>query len=110
MPDWVCRPATSDDAEAIADLYAASGIPGAPALSGQVEVMLQTGHAFLVADDDPYLDAAVRFRDDEGRALAAAQAEGERARGVLRRGIHFLDLSCLHQRRRQGFRIRRMNV
>lgn len=66
MPDWVCRPATSEDAEAIADLYAASGIPGAPALSGQVEVMLQTGHAFLVADDDPYLDAAVRFRDDEG--------------------------------------------
>jgi hypothetical protein len=64
--EYACRLADADDAEPVADLYRASGIAGAPAAQGLVERMLQTGNAFLVADDDPYLDGAVRFREDEG--------------------------------------------
>lgn len=66
MAKPLCRLAESDDAEAMADLYAASGLAGAPASAAEVELMLQTGHAFLVAEDGPYIDGAVRFHEDEG--------------------------------------------
>lgn len=91
MADYVCRPADSDDAEPMADLYRASGIAGAPAAQGLVERMLQTGNAFLVADDEPYLDGAVRFREDDGigwfdlLVSARAWAGAQLVRAVERR-------------------------
>lgn len=51
---------------ALAGLYAASGLAGAPGLAGQVERMTQTGHAFLVAESGGEPAGAVRFRDEEG--------------------------------------------
>ncbi len=35
-------------------------------MPGQLEIMIQTGHAFLIAEDDDGLAGAVRFRDEEG--------------------------------------------
>lgn len=66
MTDYVCRPVDSEDAEPMADLYRASGIAGAPAAPSLVDRMLQTGNAFLVADDGTYIDGAIRFREVEG--------------------------------------------
>ncbi len=91
MTDYVCRLADSDDAEAMADLYRASGLADAPAAPGLVERMLQTGNAFLVADDDPYLDGAVRIREEEGigwfdlLVSARAWAGAQLVRAVERR-------------------------
>ncbi len=66
MAEYICRVADTEDAEAMADLYRSSTLAGAPAARGLVERLMQTGNAFLVADDDPFLDGAVRFHEEEG--------------------------------------------
>lgn len=60
------RPATGEDAPAVAALYRRSGLPGAPADPGLFERMVQTGNAFLVAEADQAVHGAVRLWDDEG--------------------------------------------
>ena len=64
------RPASIDDAAAVAALYAACTPPleGAPADAGSFERMVQTGNAFLVSSDEAGICAAVRFHDDDGIA------------------------------------------
>lgn len=96
--------ATSEDAEAIASLYRRSGLAGAPADAGLFERMVQTGHAFLVAEHDGTLLGAVRNGDEEGIAwfdlLVSARAwmGAELVRAVERsaqdRGIRLVRAHC----------------
>lgn len=62
------RLATTDDADEVAGLYAQTSLPNAPATPGDFELMAQTGHAFLLAEDDHGIAGVVRFHDDEGIA------------------------------------------
>jgi GNAT superfamily N-acetyltransferase len=77
------RPATTDDAPALAALYAGAKrdtLPaGRPTIPGDFELLMQTGSAFLVAEaEDASIAGAVRFRDEDGIAwfdlLCAARA------------------------------------
>jgi predicted GNAT family acetyltransferase/N-acetylglutamate synthase-like GNAT family acetyltransferase len=63
---FTIRLATSEDAVLAAGLYANSGMPEAPAAPGEFERMTQTGHAFLIAEDEHGIAGAVRYHDDEG--------------------------------------------
>ena len=97
MPSFAFQIATTDDAAALAGLYARSGLRGAPTDPGELERMLQTGHAFLVAFGTEGVAGAVRFRDDDGitwfdllvagaagagRALTGAVVRGSQDRGI----------------------------
>lgn len=62
------READAEDAEALAELYAGSGLPGAPGDAPEAARMLQTGAAFLLAEDDAGIAGAVRWREEEGVA------------------------------------------
>jgi GNAT superfamily N-acetyltransferase len=62
------REAGAEDAPALAELYEGSGLEGAPADEGEAARMLQTGHAFLVAEDGAGVAGAVRWREEEGIA------------------------------------------
>lgn len=71
------RPASADDAVAVAALYQrvfAANPDAVPGLSEAREpagfaIMLQTGHAFLVGEAADRIVAAVRHRDEEGIAF-----------------------------------------
>ena len=100
MASHTTRPATSDDAPAIADLYLAMGPDGAPETAVEVDLLLQTGHAFLVAESDGLVFGSVRFRDEEGigwfdflasaRPWAGAQLVRAVERGAQDRGIRLV--------------------
>ena len=102
--DYTFRLAGSDDASAIARLYGASRLPGAPETPGQFERLVQTGHAFLVAESGGRLIGAVRFRDEEGigwfdllvsgRPWAGAQLVRAVERGCQDRGIRLVRTRC----------------
>lgn len=91
------RAATTDDAGEAADLYEQSALPGAPTSPGDFERMAQTGHAFLVAEDEHGIAGVVRFHDADGitwfdllvsgepgagRALVNAIGRGAQDRGI----------------------------
>lgn len=104
MSAFIVRPATPDDAEEAAavlrrafasepDAYPAAATMTAP----EFALLLQTGHAFLVAERDGHVAAVVRYRDDDGiswfdmlasvvagggRALARAVETGAQDRGI----------------------------
>ena len=92
---------------ALAALYARSGLAGGPALPGQVEVMTQTGHAFLVVEAEGELAGAVRFRDEEGigwfdllvagQTWAGAQLVRAVERGAQDRGTRIVRCRCPDQ-------------
>jgi len=98
------RQATSDDAFAVAELYAASGISWAPASAGEFEVMLQTGHAFLIAAEEAGVLGAVRHQENEGigsfdllvssRPWAGAQLVRAVERLCQDRGIRLVRCRC----------------
>ena len=98
------RPATSHDAQAIAALYLAMGPGGAPETAAEVELLLQTGHAFLVAESDGLVFGSVRFRDEDGigwfdflasaRPWAGAQLVRAVERGCQDRGIRLVRCHC----------------
>lgn len=82
------RNAAAEDAPALAAIYRESGMTGAPADAGEVARLLQTGHAFLVADSNGEVEGAVRVRDEDGICwfdLLAARRAG--AGRQLVRGI-----------------------
>lgn len=94
---FTARLATTDDAEETAHLYGQSGLVDAPVSSGEFERMAQTGHAFLVAEDEHGIAAVVRFHDDDGitwfdllvsgepgagRELVTAVCRGAQDRGI----------------------------
>jgi GNAT superfamily N-acetyltransferase len=104
------RAATTDDAPALAVLYAGAKRDmlgaGRPASPGDFERLMQTGSAFLVAEaGDGSIQGAVRFRDDDGIAgfdlLCAARAGVGRAlvrkveTGAQDRGIRLVRLKAL---------------
>ncbi|MCZ2112195.1 MAG: GNAT family N-acetyltransferase [Dehalococcoidia bacterium] len=70
MSAFHVRAATPDDAAAVAAIYARQGheLPGAPATPGGFERLIQTGHAFLVAERTGHPSGAVRWWDDDGIA------------------------------------------
>ncbi|WBL36956.1 hypothetical protein O0235_05170 [Tepidiforma flava] len=68
MERFRIRPAGAEDAEALAELYAGSGLAGAPGDAGEAARLLQTGAAFLLAEDDAGIAGAVRWREEEGVA------------------------------------------
>ncbi|WP_322795210.1 GNAT family N-acetyltransferase [Tepidiforma sp.] len=65
-PGLATRAATADDAPALAALYALHPLPGAPRDAAEAATMVQTGQAFLVAEDADGIAGAVRWRDEEG--------------------------------------------
>ena len=76
MPEISIRPADADDALPVAALYQRVFADDAPyaGLSdvrdpSRFALLLQTGHAFLVAEVGDRIVAAVRHRDDEGIAF-----------------------------------------
>ena len=71
--DYTFRLAGSDDASAIARLYGASRLPGAPETPGQFERLVQTGHAFLVAESGGRLNSPARTQISSARAILAMQ-------------------------------------
>ncbi len=86
---FTLRPVTPEDAESVAHLYnecttarrAQDGLSlgGAPQSAAEVEVLSQTGSAFLVAEYAGTVAGAVRYRDEEGIAwfdLLAATVAG----------------------------------
>ncbi len=76
MPNVSLRPATADDAAEVAALYRRvfADVPASyPGLAdaqdpGRFSLLLQTGHAFVVAETGGRIVAAVRHQDDEGIA------------------------------------------
>jgi GNAT superfamily N-acetyltransferase len=66
MSAFSYRPADPDDAQQVAALYRASGLGDAPAAATLFLQLVQTGHAFLVAERGAELTGAVRTRDEEG--------------------------------------------
>lgn len=62
------RAAGGEDAEALAELYAGSGLEEAPRDAGEAARLLQTGSAFLLAEDDGGIAGAVRWREEDGVA------------------------------------------
>lgn len=62
------RAAGGEDAAALAELYAGSGLEGAPRDAGEAARLLQTGSAFLLAEDDAGIAGAVRWREEDGVA------------------------------------------
>lgn len=98
------RLATSEDAPAVADLYARSRLAGAPASPGDFERLVQTGNAFLLAEREGRIEGAVRTWDEEGIGwfdlLVSARpwAGAELVRAVERRcqdrGIRLLRSRC----------------
>lgn len=62
------RAAGGEDAGALAELYAGSGLAGAPQDAGEAARLLQTGWAFLLAEDDGSIAGAVRWREEDGVA------------------------------------------
>jgi GNAT superfamily N-acetyltransferase len=103
------RPATTDDAPALAVLYAIAKrdtLPaGRPTSAGDFERLMQTGSAFLVAEaGDGPIRGAVRYRDDDGIAwfdlLCAARAGIGRAlvrkveTGAQDRGLRLVRLKA----------------
>lgn len=84
------RQATEEDASALAGIYAAvrgyypaDFVEGMDLSAGEIATLLQTGHAFLVAEWDGSAVAGVRHREEEGIAsfdlLASIRAGGGRA-------------------------------
>jgi GNAT superfamily N-acetyltransferase len=67
---FAIRPADTDDAGAMAALYASAdaGFPGEIAGSGGIARLLQTGNAFLVAELDGHIAGAIRHGQSEGIA------------------------------------------
>lgn len=72
--DLTFRPATADDADAAAAVYIAAAERGAgfvgdpPPDAAAFRLMLQTGHAFFVAEAGGRILGAVRHHEDEGIA------------------------------------------
>jgi ribosomal protein S18 acetylase RimI-like enzyme len=83
------RPATPDDTAAIAALYeGALAKPGgglaladAPQTAAALDLMSQTGSAFVVAERDGRIAGAVRYWDDDGIAWFDILAAGEAGAG-----------------------------
>ncbi len=96
------RPATPEDAAAASDLLSWAFEDDPAAAAGGFEQMLQTGSAFLVAEDDGEVLGVVRFWDDEGTGWfdRLASAKPGLARPLIRavetgaqdRGIRYLRL------------------
>ena len=97
MARFTIRLATTDDAAEAGHLYEQSGLHAAPRSPGDFERMTQTGHAFLVAEDEHGIAGVVRFHDDDGitwfdllvsgepgagRELVAAVCRGAQDRGI----------------------------
>ena len=91
------RAADGDDAGGAAHLYGQSGLAIAPTTASQFDLMTQTGHAFLVAEDEHGIAGVVRYHDDDGitwfdllvsgepgagRDLVAAVCRGAQDRGI----------------------------
>jgi len=97
VPAFTFRIATTEDAAGLAGCYRHSGLGNAPRESGEIERMVQTGHAFLVAEISGAITGAVRFADEDGitwfdllvggapgagRALIQAVMRGAQDRGI----------------------------
>jgi hypothetical protein len=67
-PRFSFRSSTPDDAPEAAALYARLGcdLPGAPQTPGDFERLIQTGNAFIVAEQEGHVAGAVRHRDEDG--------------------------------------------
>ncbi len=65
---FTIREAGAEDAAALAELYAGSGLAGAPGDAAEAARLLQTGSAFLLAEDAAGIAGAVRWREEEGVA------------------------------------------
>jgi ribosomal protein S18 acetylase RimI-like enzyme len=104
VTEYSFRLATTEDAAPVAALYLRSRLEGAPATPGEVERLVQTGHAFLLAEIDGTIAGAVRFRDEEGigwfdllasdRPWAGMQLVHAVERGCQDRGIRLLRTRC----------------
>ncbi len=82
-PHFSFRPATPDDAVAVAALYARIGtdLPGAPQSAGEFERLVQTGNAFLVAEREGQVGGAVRHRQEDGIGWLDLLVSGETGAG-----------------------------
>ncbi|MGE3073532.1 MAG: hypothetical protein AB7N24_05515 [Dehalococcoidia bacterium] len=102
------RAATDQDAATLAALYGRSGLDNAPDTPAKIEIMIQTGNAFLVATDGRQLLGAVRFHDDEGigwfdllvsgRPWAGAELVRAVQRRCQDRGIRLVRVRCRDER------------
>jgi hypothetical protein len=74
-PALTVRPATADDADAVAAVYVEASLRGSafvgdpPPDAAAFRLMLQTGHAFFVAEAEGRPCGVVRHHEDEGIAL-----------------------------------------
>ncbi|MGE0599243.1 MAG: hypothetical protein AB7J35_07635 [Dehalococcoidia bacterium] len=102
------RAATDEDAAPLAALYVRSGLVDSPDTAPKFEVMIQTGHAFLVAESGGRMQGAVRYYDDEGigwfdllisaRPWAGAELVRAVQRGCQDRGIRLVRTRCRDER------------
>lgn len=105
---FTIRAARSEEAAAIAKLYARTALADAPTTAAAFELMTQTGHAFLVAELNGAIWGAVRYFDEEGigwfdllvseRPWAGAQLVRAVQRGCQDRGLRLVRCRCADSR------------
>ncbi len=104
MPPHTTRTAEPEDAAAVASLYSSSPLAAAPRTASAFELLLQTGHTFVIAEADGEVDGAVRWWADEGigwfellaswRPWAGAELVRAVERACQDRGIRLLRCRC----------------